>query len=108
MEGREQRVAGFEHGDLRVREVELETRPECVVVDLGEGGRHLDGGAAADDDHVERPGGSEFRMGGRGLEAAEQVIPDPQRVFERLQREGVAAAPGTRSTSDLRPVERIR
>ena len=79
-----------------------------MVVDLGEGGRHLDaGGAAADDDHVERPGGSEFRMGGRGLEAAEQVIPDPQRVFERLQREGVGRA---RDTLDvrLRPVERIR
>ena len=102
MEGGKQRVPGFDDGDLRLREVELgELVPECVVVDLGEGRRHLDaGGAAADDDHVERPSRNELRMGSRSLEPAEQVIPDPERVIERLQREGVSR--GSRNALDVR------
>ena len=102
MKGRKQRVPGFDDGDLRLREVELgELVPECVVVDLGEGRRHLDSGrAAADDDHVERPSRNELRMSGRGLEPAEQVISDPERVIERLQREGVSR--GTRDVLDVR------
>ena len=104
LEHREDLRPGFdEHDPSRVRADVRVVLAEEAGVELSEGSGGLDARRApADDDDVQRPVVDQRRILVRGLPQAQDLVLEPDRVGERVQREGVLGGALDAEEVDLR------